>query len=278
MYAQIGDIILSNEYGFSGFSDERGVTIVEQALIDRKPSLQRTGEELIKINFSLVLHRTFINIEEEVAKFEKYVTDSTPVPITLGTGIFIGNFILSKIKKTVDKTLSDGTIFECTVEISAIEFPLEVTTNTGTAIATNNPPALASVTVQPSLAGKIGTEIRETQTLSAGMNDDLRTAQAQPEKRAAKMKQTLLKIQQVEKKLVNVYEISSNAFRLANEAQSLRTRIIRAQKDLAKLKSFCQVNDVESAMQANRDFQSNMSNVGGFTAPFTKSYILRRTV
>jgi hypothetical protein len=278
MYAQIGDIVLSNQYGFSGFSDEYGVAIVEQPLIDNKPRLQRTGTNLIKLNFSIVLHKTFVNIEDEVNKFQSLVVNTTPVEITLGTGVLLGNFILTNLKRTIDKTLSDGTVFECTIEIQATEYPYDIVSNSGTALTENSPVSVASVPVKMSLAGQIGTDVRDSQTLSKGVSNDLRSAQLQPEKRAAKMKQTILKIQQIDKKLVNVYTLTSNVLRLANEANSLKSRITKARGDLARLKSFCQINDVESAMSANNDFQSNMQNVGGLTAPFTKSYILRRTV
>jgi hypothetical protein len=279
MYAQIGNIILSNAYGFSGFSDERGAAIAEHSLYGTKPRIQKTGDNLIKLNFSLSLNRNFINPETEITKFEKLVDDTNPVPITLGNGKFLGNFCLISIKKDVQKTDPQGNIFECSIDISAIEFYSEaIPENKGTAISSNNPNAIKTIATEKSPSGRIAVGVRESQNLSVELEKDIVDAKNAPEKRESKIRSALMKVQTIDQKLSGVYETTANVFTLVNEAQNLKNRIAHSQQLLANLKSFLLIRDVDSAMTANRDFQSSMNNVSNVTSPFTKNYILRRSV
>jgi phage protein U len=278
MYAQIGDIVLSNQYGFTGFTDERGNSIIEHALISSKPRLQLTGENLIKLTFSITLHVTFCDPEKEYERFNNYVKNSTPVPITLGTGEFLGNFVLPSISKDVTNTFKDGRIIECIISLSALEFVGEIRQNKGTAIASNNPQEFDSIVVGKGPSGTIASEVSEINSLAIKIDDDLRIAETQPLTRSQKIKESLLNVQQADKKFVNIYTATSNVFRLAQEAKNVAQKAKRAQKDLKKLESFLKIKDLNSAQGASKDFKTNMNNVGGATAPFTKNYILRRSV
>jgi phage protein U len=279
MYAQIGDIVLSNRYGFSGFTDTRGVQYAQHALIDSKPRLQSTGDDLIALKFSIRLHRQFIIPETEIEKFTQYLNEKTIVPITLGTGEYLGEFVITNITKEVVQTLDDGTIFECTLDISILEWVGNISaTIQGKAISSNNPPRFQSIDVPMSPAGKVVTDVHDTTAMANAMDKDIQDANNNPAKRGQKMKAALLKTQQLDQNLKNVKNIVANSFRLVNEAKNLEKKAERSQKDLAKLKSALEIRDMESAMQANRDFQTNLGNVSGATSPFTKSYSLRRSV
>jgi hypothetical protein len=277
MYAQIGDIVLSNKYGFTGFSDKQGLAVVKHPLIDSKPRIDTTGEELIELKFQLTFHRSFVIPEDEKARFVKYMSERIVVPITLGTGEFLGNFLITDIDHQIQQTQGDGSIFESTIDISASEFIGDLSKSTGQANTSNNPPRFQSIVVTKPVAGQIASDYRDVSAMATVINSDLEAAN-RPETRKEKLKKVLFNIQNVEKKLVNINTISSNVFRLANEASNLREKSNRTLTDLAALKSAVQVSDLESAATANRAFQKNVSNVGGATAPFTKQYIIRRSV
>ncbi len=280
MYAQIGDIVLSSRYGFSGFTNDQGVTLVQQPRIDLKPRVQSTGDELIKLKFSIKLHRAFVVPETEAERFRFYLRNKEVLPITLGTGEFLGYFILETVGETLEQTLSDGTIFESTLDISAIEFPTElvVVQNQGKAIASNEPARFNTIAVGRPLGGQIVGDVVDTSAMSKAMDKDIQDSNAHPESRAQKIKAALKKLQQIDDKMKGVKISVSNAFRLVAEGNNLKNKITRLQNDSLRLRSLLQVGDMDSAMQANRDFQDNMSNVSGATSPFTKQYTLRKSV
>lgn len=278
MYAQIGDIVLSNRYGFSGFSDARGVEYAQHALIDSKPRLQSTGDNLIALKFSIHLQRQFIIPETETDRFYEYLTQKTVVPITLGTGEFLGNFVITSIDKEVIQTLDDGTIFECNLDINVLEWVGNVTENKGKAISTNNPPRFQSIAVPMPLGGQVVTTVHDTTAMANAMDKDIQDANNNPATRGQKIKAALLKVQSLDQSLKKVKTIVANSFRLVEEGKNLQKKAERSQKDLAKLKSALEIRDMDSANAANRDFQTNLSNVSGATSPFTKNYALRRSV
>jgi hypothetical protein len=281
MYAQIGNIALENQKGFESFLHEKGASLPEHAVIDGKPRLQKTGNKLDKVTFTINLHLGFCIPEDVINEFENYVVNSTPVPVTLGTGKFLGNFILTDIKKNIVQTNSIGRIIECKIEILAIEW-VSGKTNfkklNPTSVTTSNPPTIASVPVPVPVSGQIVAGVRESQNLAVEVDKNLSVAESNPSKRNQKFKETLLKIQHIDDKLVNVYTATANIFVLINESNNLRARIKATRNALANLKSFCQIQDVDGAKQANRDFQAVMKQTSNLTAPFTKQYVVRRSL
>ncbi len=281
MYAQIGDIILDNTYGFATLSTEKSVAIAQLARIDVKPKIQATGQELDKFTFSISLNRLFHDPEKEIARFEKYINNYTPVRITLGNGNFLGNYLLTSIKNDIEQTTADGNLFACTISIDALEYTGRVVTEearANTGLESSSSTRVTRVPVTVPVSGEIAMSYNDANALSNGITNDLESANNQPVKVKQKSADALLKVQQADKKLVGIYIATANVFRLINEAGDLRERVIRARKDLGDMKSFLSINDVNSAMTANRSFQKNMGNVGNATAPFTKNYILRRSV
>jgi hypothetical protein len=277
MYAQIGDIILSGHYGFTAWSDEKGSNIIEHPLIESKPRLQKIGDELDKFNFSVNLNRGFVDIEAETARWNKLVSDSTVVPVTLGTGEFLGNFILTKIKKVVDQTDASGGIVQCTLELNAVEFISDIQENKGTAVLSNNPASVKSVAVQKSLAGQITGNVTDCSNLTEEMNTNLTLAEKSPKQKDKKLKDTLNKIKLIDAKLKATYILTSNVFNLINEAQNMRQRIKTTQTLLQTLKDAATFKDVAGARLAMTAFQGSVRGLTALSSVFTKTYALRQT-
>lgn len=277
MYAQIGSISLENQLGFDTFADEKGANIVEHALIDAKPRLQKVGSKLDKITLAVNLHIGFCTPEDVIFEFEKYVKNSTPVPITLGTGKFLGNFILTDIKKTLVQSNRSGKIIECKIEIPALEWVGKTAKPKPTSVTSSNPPTVSVVSVPMPVAGAIAGAYKEADNLTREVEENLKVAGANPAKKRSKFKDTLFKIQRIDDNLKNMYDTTANVFILINEAAQLRNKVTATRNALTNLKSFCEIEDVDGAKQANRDFQGAMKQTGVVTAPFTKTYVLRRS-
>lgn len=278
MYAQIGDIVLSNTYGFSGFTNDQGIALVEHALIDAKPRIQSTGDNLIKLKFQIKLHKKFVDPVAEASRFRVHMVNKDILPVTLGTGEFLGYFVISNISEGIDQTLDDGTIFESSLDIACTEYVGDLNiANLGKAISSNDPARFAAIAVNQPTSGQLVSNYVDTTAMAAQMDKDIQDANNNPMTRAQKIKNALMHAQQIQKKLASTQILVANIFRLVTEAQNLKQKAKRSADDLLLLQSALQVNDMDSAMQANRDFQTNLNNVGGATAPFTKTYTLRQS-
>lgn len=123
MYCQLGDIVFDGLKGIESWSVEgNDASYGEHALIDGKPRLQKTGDALEELSLSFRLHARFCNPQEELAKLNKAKTDGEILPLLMGDGRYISDYVVISAPYTVDHALSDGTIVQATVALSLKEF------------------------------------------------------------------------------------------------------------------------------------------------------------
>lgn len=123
MYCQLGDIVFEGLKGFEAWSvDGNEAAYGEHALIDGKPRLQKTGDTLQELNLTFRLHATFCNPRQELSKLEKVKTDGEILPLLMGDGNYIADYVIIALPYTVDHALADGTIVQATVTLSLKEF------------------------------------------------------------------------------------------------------------------------------------------------------------
>lgn len=116
MYRQLGDILFEWLKGFEAWSVEGNeASYGEHALIDGKPRLQKTGDTLQALNLTFRLHAKFCNPKRELAKLDKAKTDGEILPLLMGDGTYVSDFVIISAPYTVDHALADGTIVQATV-------------------------------------------------------------------------------------------------------------------------------------------------------------------
>lgn len=123
MYGQLGNIKFEAQKGFSSFSRSRETTFAEIPLILGKSALQQTGEKLATINASIQLHSDFSIIENDIAEFTKLREDGEILPLLIGNGLVLGNFVITSINETHRKTAIDGTLIVAVLDIVLKEYP-----------------------------------------------------------------------------------------------------------------------------------------------------------
>lgn len=83
--------------------DEHSVTeradFAEHALIARKPRLQWTGDALTQLRLGVKLHSDFCDVAAAQAWLAKLLTDHTPQPLVMGTGEFLGWYVLTDMER-----------------------------------------------------------------------------------------------------------------------------------------------------------------------------------
>lgn len=123
MYCQLGDIVFEGLKGFEAWSvDGNEASYGEHALIDGKPRLQKTGDTLQELTLTFRLHAKFCNPQQELSKLDKSKTDGEILPLLMGDGTYVSDYVIIAAPYTVDYALADGTIVQATVTLSLKEF------------------------------------------------------------------------------------------------------------------------------------------------------------
>lgn len=122
MYAQLGSIKFELAYGFETYENSASASYAEHALIENKPRLQRTGNGLDEISFTLNLHLGFCNPDNEWERFLQAKDLGDVLPFVWGTGAVVGDFVITTLKRNIQKTDKDGFVIWSKVDITLREY------------------------------------------------------------------------------------------------------------------------------------------------------------
>lgn len=123
MYAQLGSIVFKGLYGFSDLSFSGNEAVLsELELVNQKPTLQKTGDTLIEISASITMRIEFCNPKQQIEDLLKYKSEGEVLPLLMGDGSYVGDFVIVSLPYTVDDAFGDGTIIQATVDLSLKEY------------------------------------------------------------------------------------------------------------------------------------------------------------
>ena len=129
MYCQLGTTIFDGLKSFVTFSTQEDATIVEHALINRKPRLQGAGIGLVNLSLSLFLHAEFCNVKDELAKLRTSKDSFEVLPLLWGNGDVEGDFVIISLNRDIKQQDGTGNFISATVSVSLKEFVKEAGNN-----------------------------------------------------------------------------------------------------------------------------------------------------
>lgn len=121
MYAQLGNIRFEGLKGFSSFEQSFGVNYAQHELINRKPKLEATGENLDTINFDMYLHSDFTDPEADILLIRNAITNREVMTLILGNGTVVGDFVIPSASVSTNFTDPNGNLIECTISVELLE-------------------------------------------------------------------------------------------------------------------------------------------------------------
>lgn len=122
MIFQLGNKEFSGLYAPESWSYSGNEAVLSQYdLIAAKPRLQLGSETLEELSLQLTLRADFCNINQELQDFETWKSTGEILPLILGNGEYINDFVLKSAAKTISQTFSDGTPVEIQVSLSLLE-------------------------------------------------------------------------------------------------------------------------------------------------------------
>jgi len=122
MYAQLGTIQFSALKGFAGLTSTRETNLAEHALIEGKPKLQRIGTNLATMELSMMFDASFCNPQAEVDALNSSRELAEVMPLIMGSGRFVGNFVIRAVTETALNHADDGTLLQAEVSASLVEY------------------------------------------------------------------------------------------------------------------------------------------------------------
>lgn len=122
MWWQIGTMIFDKAFSPSDISHDDETTYAEHALLNQKPLLQPTGNNLETLDIDMNLHVDFCNPDNIILQLKNSKDNFEVLPVLTGAGSYIGDFVITKITRTPTATFPDGTLLECGITISLKEF------------------------------------------------------------------------------------------------------------------------------------------------------------
>lgn len=94
----------------------------EHALIDGKPRLQKTGDTLEEIAFTIRLHASYCKPADVLSSLNASKAAGEIMPLVMGNGEYKGDYVIASATYTVETTFPDGGIWEATLNLSLKEF------------------------------------------------------------------------------------------------------------------------------------------------------------
>jgi phage protein U len=119
---QLGSIVYSGATAPSSLDIGGSASYAEHALLVGKPMIQRVGSGLDSLTMSLRLHQGHTIPEDRIAELETAMQSGEVMPLLTGAGDVLGEFVVTDVTKTMLALAPDGSIIECTVSVTLLEY------------------------------------------------------------------------------------------------------------------------------------------------------------
>ncbi|MCO5285210.1 MAG: phage tail protein [Chitinophagaceae bacterium] len=96
--------------------------LAQYDLINTKPRLQFTGNTLEEVTLQFKLRIEFCTPAQEIKDLEAWKSTGEILPLLLGNGEYVNDYVIKSVGKEITQTFNDGTIVEVDITISLLEY------------------------------------------------------------------------------------------------------------------------------------------------------------
>lgn len=129
MFALLGEIQFELITHFDGLEINRATKYARHEVLDGKPILQRTGDELDELTIELAFHDYYCDPEAELKRLDAARLAGRAMPLIWGHGVVEGQFVIEKIRVTQQTATQYGKVTSLSASVSLLEYveprPLE---------------------------------------------------------------------------------------------------------------------------------------------------------
>lgn len=129
MFALFGDIQFELITHFDGLESNQATKYARHEVLDGKPVLQRTGEELDELTIEMAFHDYYCDPATELRRLSDARKAGKAMPLIWGHGVVEGQFVIEKLRVTNQSANRFGRPESLSVSVSLLEYveskPLE---------------------------------------------------------------------------------------------------------------------------------------------------------
>lgn len=122
MFAQLGSMVFEGLFGFESFETKDTTTYAQYDLINAKPLIRASGNDLQELSIGIRLRVEFINPIQAILKLKKSKDEFEVLSLLYGTGRYVGDFVIVEMGITNTQAFSDGTIIDASLSLTLREY------------------------------------------------------------------------------------------------------------------------------------------------------------
>jgi phage protein U len=123
MFALIGLIPFEVVGSPEGYTSKGKYEFAEQKVVEAKPQIQWTGDDLQRLTFDIRWHASFTNPGVQLAALRASAATHLASPLVFGDGTIVGLFVIESIDMKSQVMTATGGLVEITVALALKEAP-----------------------------------------------------------------------------------------------------------------------------------------------------------
>lgn len=284
MYAQLGDIVFEGLKGLTGLRTRKTSSLAQHAVIDGKPKLQKTGDNLDEVSLEMTFHSSFCTPETEISRLDSAISNGEILPLITGTGEALGNFVIAERSNSVQHTFKDGAIILARVSVTLIESAS--TDVLGSAIAAakatafsnggNNPNTVPFTTSVQSMGLKATNALGSASSFQSSGTQNLTLANASAPVQANELRKAKKAFEGVNKSIEDFEGAFSQVQSVIANAEQIEAAAKVAKTYTQNILTAIEDGDVTSAVSSNRDLRNGLGNLGLLSSELVTLTAIRR--
>lgn len=122
MFAILGEIEFEVAGGLTGMDYRSTADWAEHSLIQGKPLLEWIGEGLDEYTLAITLHAALGDPEKRLRELRTAKAAHEPLAFVLGSGDYIGGFVITELSNNVRRTTANGRLHSATMAVTLREY------------------------------------------------------------------------------------------------------------------------------------------------------------
>lgn len=283
MYAQLGSIRFEGLFGFDRFSRDVSANIVQHAVIDGKPRLQKVGDNLDEVRFEMLLHSRFCSPEASFSQLQGSMTAGEILPLITGEGSFIGDFVVSDIGEVVNHTAPTGGIILSRVQVTLTEHATgqqdteTQAAKTGALAVSSNKPPISPFNISARGIGSAATAELNRAAANA-QQGEIYVNQAKAISTSADQKLSMAdKAYKKAQSAMDKYDsLTTQIQTVVQDYATLKSNIESAKTFLATVRGSIATGDVDGAINDGNNVKNALGSIRGAGASIAALTAVRR--
>ncbi len=269
----LGTVTFEGLNGFTAFSSAAQANYVQHQTLDSRPRLQRIGTQLESISVELAFHSRFCVPEQEIAKMYFALESAIAEPLTNGSGVYMGRYVVEAFDYEIMQTDKRGRILHATASAQLLESVAlgEVPADRSTAFGMVGRGApgqfFRPVTTAYTDAGRVSRELTTISTSSQAIDNQITAAASDPAIVENNFRRSRNQLTDAQAALSRVNTLVNNTqSTIYDAALGIRTQLSIVQGAASVLDTALATPDVVAASAANIGFKNAVRDMRRLSA------------